>query len=83
MTHTGQVLGPDAWAGVAWRISSYSTNGGGSCVEAGVLADGTGRVAVRHSHHPDGLALVFGRDPWVAFLSDVKNGEVDLSHAVC
>jgi len=83
MTHTGQVLGPDARAGVAWRISSYSTNSGGSCVEAGALPDGTGRVAVRHSHHPDGPALVFGRDPWAAFLGDVKNGEFDLSRAAC
>jgi len=83
MTHTGQVLGPDARAGVAWRISSYSTNGGGSCVEAGALPDGTGRVVVRHSHHPDGLALVFDRDPWSAFLGDVKNGEFDPSRATC
>ena len=83
MTYTGQVLGPDARAGVAWRISSYSSNSGGSCVEAGALPDGTGRVGVRHSHHPDGLAFVFGRDLWTAFLGDVKNGEFDLSHAVC
>ena len=83
MTHTGQVLGPDARAGVAWRISSYSTNGGGSCVEAGALPDGTGRVVVRHSHHPDSLALVFDRDPWSAFLGDVKNGEFDPSRAAC
>jgi len=83
MTHTGQVFGPDARAGVAWRISSYSTNSGGSCVEAGALPDGTGRVAVRHSHHPDGLALVFGRAPWAAFLGDIKNGEFDLGRAAC
>ncbi len=81
MTHTGQVLGPDARAGVVWRISSYSTNGGGSCVEAGALPDGTGRVAVRHSHHPDGLALVFGRDLWAAFLGGVKNGAFDPGRA--
>ena len=83
MTHTGQVLGPDVRAGIAWRISSYSTNGGGSCVEAGALPDGIGRVAVRHSHYPDGLTLVFGWAPWAAFLGGVKNGEFDLSHAVC
>ena len=82
MTHTGQVLGPDARAGV-WRISSYSTNSGGSCVEAGALPDGTGRVAVRHSHHPDGLTLVFGWEPWAAFLNHIKNGEFDLSRATC
>ncbi len=83
MTHAGQVLGPDDRAGVAWRISSYSDNGGGSCVEAGALPDGTGRVAVRHSHHPEGLALVFGRAPWATFLGGVKNGEFDLSRAAC
>ncbi len=83
MTHAGQVLGPDDRAGVAWRISSYSDNGGGSCVEAGALPDGTGRIAVRHSHHPDGLALVFGRVPWAAFLGSVKNSEFDLDCAVC
>jgi hypothetical protein len=75
MTHLGQVLGPDARATVAWHISSYSTNGGGSCVEAGVLADATGWVVVRHSHHPDGLALVFGRPTWAAFVGGVKNDE--------
>lgn len=77
MTHTGQVLGPDDRAGIGWRISSYSTNGGGSCVEAGPLPDGSGRVAVRHSHHPDGTAFVVGRCEWAAFLGAVKNGEFD------
>ncbi|MGH3821443.1 MAG: DUF397 domain-containing protein [Pseudonocardiaceae bacterium] len=76
MTHPGQVLGPDARADVSWRISSYSSNGGGSCVEAGALPDATGRVAVRHSHHPDGLALVVGRPTWAAFIDGVKNGEL-------
>ncbi len=83
MTHTGQVLGPDARAGVAWRISSYSTNSGGSCVEAGVLPDGIDQVVVRHSHHPDGVALVFGRDTWAAFLGGVKDGEFNLTRAAC
>jgi hypothetical protein len=83
VTHAGQVLGPDTRAGVAWRISSYSDNGGGSCVEAGALPDGTGRVAVRHSHHPDGLALVIGREPWATFLGGVKSNEFDLDRAVC
>jgi len=83
VTHTGAVLGPDARAGIAWRISSYSPNGGGSCVEAGALPDGTGRVVVRHSHHPDGLALVIGRDPWSAFLGALKDGQFDRNHAAC
>jgi hypothetical protein len=76
MTHPGQVLGPDARAKVAWRISSYSDSGGGSCVEAGVVPDPTGRVAVRHSHHPNGLALVVGQRTWAAFVGGVKNDEL-------
>ncbi len=83
MTHAGHVLGPDDRAGIVWRISSYSNSGGGSCVEAGALADGTSRVVVRHSHHPDGLALVLDRDTWAAFLGGVKNGEFDLSRTAC
>ncbi len=75
MTHLGQVLGPDARADVAWRISTYSPNGGGSCVEAGALPDHTGRVALRHSHHPDGLALIFAQPTWTAFIDGVKNDE--------
>jgi hypothetical protein len=75
MTHPGQVLGSDDRAGIAWRISSYSSNGGGSCVEVGPLPDGTGRVAVRHSAHPDGTVFVCSRSEWTAFLAGVKNGE--------
>jgi hypothetical protein len=77
MTHPGQVLGPDARADVSWRISSYSPNGGGSCVETGVLPDHTGRVAVRHSHHPDGLALVLSQSTWATFVDGVKNDRFD------
>ena len=77
MTHPGQVLGPDARAGVTWRISSYSPNGGGSCVEAGALPGDACRVAVRHSHHPDGLALIVGQPTWAAFVDGVKNDEFD------
>ncbi len=33
---------------------------------------------MRHSHHPDGLALVVGRDPWATFLGSVKAGEFNL-----
>jgi hypothetical protein len=75
MTHPGQVLGPDARAEVAWRISSYSGNAGGNCVEAGAVADQTGRVAVRHSHHPNGLALVVSQHTWAAFVGGVTNDE--------
>ncbi|MGH3514138.1 MAG: DUF397 domain-containing protein, partial [Pseudonocardiaceae bacterium] len=77
MTHAGQVLGPDARADVAWRSSSYSPNNGGSCVEAGALADYTGRIAVRHSHHPNGLALAFAQPIWATFIGSIKNDEFD------
>jgi hypothetical protein len=75
VTHTGQVLGPDTRADVSWRISSYSDSFGGNCVEAGALRDATGWVAVRHSHHPEGLALVIGQRTWAAFVGGVTNDE--------
>ncbi len=64
---------------VAWHISTRSENGGGSCVEAGPLVDASGRVAVRHSHHPDGTTFVYTRDEWDAFLTGIKSGEFDLA----
>lgn len=76
MTHLRQVFGPDARVDVSWRISSYSDSFGGNCVEAGALCDATGRVAVRHSHHPDGLALVVGQRTWAAFVGGVKKDEL-------
>lgn len=62
---------------VAWRISSYSASGGSNCVEAGPVLDGTGRVAVRHSHHPDGPVIIYTRAEWDAFLAGVRNNEFD------
>ena len=76
MSHPGQVLGPDTWADIVWRVSSYSANVGGSCVEAGALPGTTRWVAVRHSHHPDGLTLVVGQPTWATFLDSVKNDEL-------
>jgi hypothetical protein len=68
----------EALAQVQWRISSKSENGGGSCVEAGPLNDGTGRVAVRHSHHREhGPVMVYARPEWDAFVAGVKAGEFD------
>ncbi|MER5624953.1 DUF397 domain-containing protein [Streptosporangium sp. NPDC002544] len=64
---------------VAWRISTKSENGGGNCVEAGPLADGSGRVAVRHSHRPDGEVIVYTRAEWEAFVGGVKDGEFDFA----
>ncbi|MGH3808054.1 MAG: DUF397 domain-containing protein [Pseudonocardiaceae bacterium] len=64
-------------ANVAWHISSRSDNNGMSCVEAGPLRDGSGRVAVRHSHHLHGAAIVYTRAEWDAFTAGVRLGEFD------
>ncbi|HEX6076634.1 MAG TPA: DUF397 domain-containing protein [Micromonosporaceae bacterium] len=65
-------------ARVAWRISSRSDAAGGSCVEAGPFNDGTGRVAVRHSHHrQDGPVIVYTKPEWHAFIAGVKDNEFD------
>lgn len=59
----------------AWHISSKSDHGGNTCVEAGPLLDGSGRVAVRHSHHPDGTILIYHHTAWTTFLSQAKEGK--------
>jgi hypothetical protein len=46
-------------------------------VEAGPLADGSGRVAVRHSRNPDGPTIVYTPAEWAAFLAGAKDGEFD------
>ncbi|WP_442811544.1 MULTISPECIES: DUF397 domain-containing protein [unclassified Streptosporangium] len=73
------MISPEELAGVAWHISTRSANGGGQCVEAGPLADGSGRVAVRHSLRPDAEVIVYTRAEWQAFVGGVKNGEFDFS----
>ncbi|MGH3720653.1 MAG: DUF397 domain-containing protein [Pseudonocardiaceae bacterium] len=72
-------VGPEELANVDWHISSRSPNNGMSCVEAGPLRDGSGRVAVRHSHHPDGAAILYTRAEWEAFTAGVRLGEFDFS----
>jgi hypothetical protein len=57
---------------VAWHISTRSANGGGNCVEAGPILDGSGRVAVRHSRHPEGHVLVYTSAGWTAFLAGIR-----------
>ena len=76
---TRQELSGQELAGISWKISSRSTNNGGNCVEAGPLTDGSGRVAVRHSHHPEGSMIVYTRAEWSAFLAGAKDGEFDFS----
>lgn len=62
---------------VSWRISTESANAGGQCVEAGLVNDGTGRVALRHSRNPNGTMIVFTREEWIEFVGLV--GSVGLS----
>jgi hypothetical protein len=76
-TRAPGVPAPGELAGVAWHISTRSTGGGASCVEAGPLADGSGRVAVRHSRNPDGPTIVYTPAEWAAFLAGAKDGEFD------
>ena len=51
-------------------------------VEAGLLADGTGRVAMRHSRHRDGTVIVYTRAEWEAFVAGAKDGEFDFQDGV-
>ncbi|SHF31210.1 DUF397 domain-containing protein [Streptoalloteichus hindustanus] len=75
MSTTG--AGHNEFDGVAWHISTFSTSGGGSCVEAGPLGDGSGRVAVRHSRRPEAEVILYSRAEWAAFVAGVKAGEFD------
>lgn len=60
-----------------WRKSSYSGNGGGSCVE--VARNLTRIVAVRDSKNLDGPVVTVAPGGWRAFISDVKTGHHDLT----
>jgi hypothetical protein len=57
-----------------WRKSSHS--GLTNCLEAAKLPGSQG-VAVRTSHEPEGMALVFSVEEWRAALAGVKAGEFD------
>jgi hypothetical protein len=60
-----------------WIKSSYSGPTGGNCVEVAFLADG--EVAMRNSRDPEGLALIFTKTEWDAFLGGARDGEFGLS----
>lgn len=72
-----RVVTPQALIDVAWRVSTFSANGAPECVEAGPLADGSERIAVRHSQHPDAEVILYTRAEWEAFTKGVKAGEFD------
>lgn len=47
-------------------------------MEAGPFTDGTGRVAVRHSHNREnGPVIVYTKAEWDAFIAGVKDDEFD------
>jgi Domain of unknown function (DUF397) len=56
-----------------WVKSTHSGPTGGNCVEVAFLAGG--RVAVRNSRRPAGLALVFPAAEWAAFVARARDGE--------
>lgn len=67
-------MAPRVPAAVRWRISSFS-QGNGSCVEVGGLADG--RVAVRNSNDPSGPTVLFTRAELSAWIQGCQAGEFD------
>ncbi|MFC9910174.1 DUF397 domain-containing protein [Streptomyces sp. NPDC127197] len=50
---------------VAWRKSSYSTGGGGECLEVAAVP---GAVLVRDSKRPEGERLAVGAAAWTDFV---------------
>ncbi|MDG4816258.1 MULTISPECIES: DUF397 domain-containing protein [unclassified Micromonospora] len=59
---------------VAWHVSTRSGSGGGNCVEAGPVRDGSGRFAVRDSKDRTGPTLLFPAADWTAFLTGLRAG---------
>jgi hypothetical protein len=61
-----------------WHKSSYSSNGGNTCIE--VAAGLPGRnVAVRDSKDRRGPVLIVSADGWTAFTAAIRCGEFDLA----
>jgi hypothetical protein len=58
----------------SWRKSRHS-GAIGNCVELARLHGG--EIAVRHSRHPEGPALVYSRAEMAAFIAGAKDGEFD------
>lgn len=62
-----------------WRKSSYSGNGGATCIEVADASGGAERlVAVRDSKDPDGPKLAFTGSQWRDFTDAIKAGEFGL-----
>jgi hypothetical protein len=61
---------------LSWRKASYSSNGGGNCVEVGTGLPG--KVAVRDSKDREGPVLTVSGNAWSEFTEAIKHGEFDL-----
>ncbi len=61
--------------GALWRKSSYSNNGGNSCVE--VAQNLPEIVAVRDSKNPEAAALIFAPAEWESFTTAIRSGQYD------
>jgi hypothetical protein len=57
-------------ADMTWRTSTYSSNGGGECVE---VANTTDAVHVRDTTNRGSGTLVFGADAWRALLDQIRS----------
>lgn len=55
--------------GLKWRTASYSSNGGGECVEVGEDRRG---VLVRDTRERAGTVLGFSPETWRRFVDRVK-----------
>jgi hypothetical protein len=62
--------------GLSWRKSSYSSNGGGDCVEVGTGLPG--KVAVRDTKRRDDGMHIIPSAAFTALLTDVKSGRFDI-----
>ncbi|WP_155059453.1 DUF397 domain-containing protein [Streptomyces blattellae] len=58
-----------------WVKSSYSGNGGGSCVEWAPAYVSSGIVPVRDSKDSDGPALIFEPSAWSSFVAAVQGDD--------
>jgi hypothetical protein len=52
-----------------WRKSSYSSGGGGQCVET---ASGNGMIMVRDTTNRDGGTLAFTAEAWQEFTASLR-----------
>jgi hypothetical protein len=59
-----------------WRVSSYSSNGGATCVAVGQAEDGM--VHVCDTKDWTKAAHMFTQAEWRAFVAGVRSGEFDL-----